>query len=148
MLHRSVHARITRNLTILLLAGLALTGCSQSGSRVRDSASSKTSFEEILRPQADEWLGKTRDARIKVKGFPDHCANVEGNEEVCEWLTPGQHHLIYTYDSHGLAKAWSYRGPFGTFGSLHHDSTERSREVQERPASSQKALLERVSRSM
>ena len=135
--------------TIILFSALALLGCKQAVPHTRDAVSPKIVFEANLRPLADEWLGKTRDARIKAKGFPDRCSKVEDNEVVCEWLAPGQHHLIYIYDSHGLARAWSYRGPFGSFGSEQKEPAGYARDEPGRQAgSSVKSYVEQVGRSL
>jgi hypothetical protein len=139
-----LQVKISMGTCLIVILGVSvLSGCTRT-SRLQNTVPPKVAFEASLRPLADEWLGKTRDARIKAKGFPDRCAKVEGNEEVCEWLTPGQHHLIYTYDGRGLARAWSYRGPYGSFGSQ-QENPDRSRVEQ---GSSKRSSMEQLSRSM
>jgi hypothetical protein len=87
-----------------------------------------------LEPQWNQWLGKTKDERIKIAGPPDKCATLSDGGEVCEWSSGGvsgggsysahtgygsssvsswQHRRIFTYDPNHIAIAWSYQGNLG-----------------------------------
>lgn len=82
----------------------------------------------------NQWLGKTKDERIKKIGPPDKCATLSDGGEVCEWSSGGvsgggsysahagygassvsswQHRRIFTYDTNHIAIAWSYQGSLG-----------------------------------
>ena len=40
--------------------------------------------------QWDQWLGSTKDARIKEMGIPTRCHSFKDGGEVCEWTVPTQ----------------------------------------------------------
>jgi hypothetical protein len=89
----------------------------------------------------NQWLGQSKDDRIRQAGPPVSCTTLKTGEEVCEWIVQGQrgsamncvpnyatggslchgggggsyeHHLIYTYNQNGIATFWSYRGSLGS----------------------------------
>jgi hypothetical protein len=67
--------------------------------------------------QYDEWLGSTKDARIKDMGIPTRCHTFAEGGEVCEWTLPtqdGRNETIgLTFDTKGRTCQWSYRGFYG-----------------------------------
>jgi hypothetical protein len=59
----------------------------------------------------NQWLGKYKDSRVIEVGAPDHCTRVQnGGGEICEWRTNGNS-LLYHYDTHGIARHWTYTDP-------------------------------------
>lgn len=83
----------------------------------------------------NQWLGKSKDERIKKAGPPDKCASLTDGGEVCEWRSGGvsgggsysahtgygsssvsswEHRRLFTYDRDHIARAWSYQGTFGS----------------------------------
>ena len=83
----------------------------------------------------DQWLGKSKDERIKKEGPPDKCASLTDGGEVCEWRSGGvsgggsysahtgygsssvsswEHRILFTYDCDHIARAWSYHGTLGS----------------------------------
>jgi hypothetical protein len=67
--------------------------------------------------QYDQWLGSTKDARIKEMGIPTRCHAFKDGGEVCEWTVPtqdGRSEMIgLTFGANGKACQWSYRGFYG-----------------------------------
>lgn len=67
--------------------------------------------------QYDEWLGSTKDARIREMGIPTRCHSFADGGEVCEWTVPtqdGRNETIgLTFDTKGKACQWAYRGFYG-----------------------------------
>jgi hypothetical protein len=67
--------------------------------------------------QYDEWLGSTKDARIREMGIPTKCHAFSDGGEVCEWTVPtqdGRNETIgLTFDMKGKACQWAYRGFYG-----------------------------------
>lgn len=83
----------------------------------------------------NQWLGKSKDERIKKVGPPDICSSLSDGGEVCEWRSGGvsgggsysahtgygsssmsswEHRRIFVYDRDHIARAWSYRGTLGS----------------------------------
>ncbi len=85
----------------------------------------------------NQWLGKSKDERIKKEGPPDICSPLTDGGEVCEWRESGvswggggyysgnfgqssvkgsswMHRRIFTYDRDHIARAWSYQGKYGS----------------------------------
>ena len=67
--------------------------------------------------QYDDWLGSTKDARIREMGIPTKCHSFAEGGEVCEWTMPtqdGRNETIgLTFDTRGKACQWDYRGFYG-----------------------------------
>lgn len=67
--------------------------------------------------QWDQWLGSTKDARIKEMGIPTRCHSFKDGGEVCEWTMPTQdgktETIGLTFDAKGHACQWAYRGFYG-----------------------------------
>ena len=67
--------------------------------------------------QYDEWLGSTKDTRIKEMGIPTRCHTFAEGGEVCEWTIPtqdGRNETVgLTFDTKGRACQWAYRGFYG-----------------------------------
>lgn len=65
----------------------------------------------------DQWLGTTKDARIKEMGIPTKCHSFTDGGEVCEWTFPTQdgktETIGFTFDARGRACKWAYRGFYG-----------------------------------
>ncbi|HJR77431.1 MAG TPA: hypothetical protein VJ805_10670 [Nitrospiraceae bacterium] len=67
--------------------------------------------------QYDQWLGTTKDARIKEMGIPAKCHTFSDGGEVCEWSVQtqdGRNETVgLTFDKQGKTCQWSYRGFYG-----------------------------------
>jgi hypothetical protein len=67
--------------------------------------------------QYDQWIGSTKDARIKEMGIPAKCHSFTDGGEVCEWTIPtqdGRNETIgLTFDTKGRTCQWAYRGFYG-----------------------------------
>ena|SRR2546427_3166326 len=119
----------------LLLLGILVTGCSYMlcASGISCGAYYKEQLD-AMEPQWNQWIGKTKDERIKAMGPPDKCETLTTGEEVCEWRSSGvsgggsysaqtgygsssvsswEHRRIFTYDRDHIARSWSYRGSWG-----------------------------------
>lgn len=101
-------------------------------------------LQEIRNAEMDasynQWIGKTKDERMKRIGPPEQCAKLSDGGEVCDWVLRGvsnesvkcppdfvhgghqcsggggttwEHHIIFTYDRAGIAQEWSYQGSEG-----------------------------------
>ncbi len=119
----------------LLPLGLLMTGCSHMLCAAGlDCSDYYLEQLDEMAPLWDQWLGKTKDERIKSEGPPDKCEVLVTGEEVCEWRSGGisgqgsysahsgygqssssswEHRRIFTYDKNHIARAWSYRGSLG-----------------------------------
>ncbi len=114
-------------LTLLLLMMLA-SGCSLT----REAYNQEKLDEWEVR--WNQWLGKSKDERIKNIGPPDLCSSLTDGGEVCEWRSGGvsgdgsysahtgygassvsswEHRRIFVYDRDHIARAWSYQGTLG-----------------------------------
>jgi hypothetical protein len=118
-----------------LLVGIVatLSGCSSLLCNYGDCGPYYDEKLDEARSEWDYWLGKSKDDRIKSVGPPTTCALLTTGEEVCEWRDGGMsgggsynpafggsssvssyvHSRIFTYDTNGIAVAWSYRGTWG-----------------------------------
>jgi hypothetical protein len=67
--------------------------------------------------QYDQWLGSTKDARIKEMGIPARCHTFSDGGEVCEWSVQTQdgrsETVGLTFDKQGKTCQWAYRGFYG-----------------------------------
>jgi hypothetical protein len=88
----------------VLIAFLLLGGC--AGQEIDGSSK-----------QYDQWLGSTKDARIREMGIPTRCHTYTEGGEVCEWTVPthdGRSDTIgLTFDTKGKTCQWTYRGFYG-----------------------------------
>jgi hypothetical protein len=106
-----------------------------------------------LELQWNQWLGKTKDERIKSVGPPDKCETLTTREEVCEWRSGGvsgggsysahtgsgsssisswEHRRIFTYDRDHIARSWSYHGSFGQRRSKGSNASPQANILEER----------------
>ena len=84
----------------------------------------------------DQWIGQTKEARMKAIGIPDRCLKLSSMEELCEWHQraaglvymdagrPLEDHVTFTYDRQNIATAWSYSGSLGDFNSANYRDSE------------------------
>lgn len=67
--------------------------------------------------QWDQWLGSSKDSRVREMGIPTRCHAFKDGAEVCEWTIPtqdGRNETIgLTFDPHGRTCQWAYRGFYG-----------------------------------
>jgi hypothetical protein len=116
---------------LFLLFSVSIAACSHS---LCESGLYCSAQEQLDRaePQWNQWLGKTKDERIKALGPPDKCETLTTGEEVCEWRSGGvtgggsysnehgsssvsswEHRRIFTYDRDHIARSLSYSGSLG-----------------------------------
>lgn len=134
----------------LLLLGVSMTGCSHS---LCEAGIFCTAYEQLDRAelQWNQWLGKTKDERIKAVGPPDRCETLTTGEEVCEWRSGGvsgggsysdgqgsssvsswEHRRIFTYDRDHITRSWSYSGSLGQRHSKDADRLLNANPLEER----------------
>lgn len=110
--------------------------------------------KKILAEGLNHWLGQPKSERIRVAGPPQGCVTLDTVGESCEWKSPWverssasatnqsratasetrYQYIAFTYDRRGIAKSWSYRGPYGQFTNSDYQLTKA-----QRPSSSQLA---------
>ena len=97
---------------------------------------SNEALREQSRPHLNQWLGKTKDERIRKVGIPTKCVTLTSGEEICEWAAHGisgdsgtggigyssyvrswEHRVWFTYTPAGIATTWRYRGAWGEMSS-------------------------------
>lgn len=109
---------------------LLVAGCATSG---RD-------FKQESANKFNQWLGKSKDERVKVLGPPERCTPLDQGGEVCQWVWRGMSGggsfvggyagssgsssmstweaiLNFTYDHNHVARFWSFRAPDHAFTS-------------------------------
>jgi hypothetical protein len=119
---------------LIVILFLLLSGCSYMMCAAGFCDAYDSERLNAMESKWNQWLGKTKDERIKDMGPPDKCAVLDSGEEVCEWRRGGvsgggsynpytgvgdssvsswEHRIIFTYDKDRIARAWSYRGSLG-----------------------------------
>ena len=67
--------------------------------------------------QYDQWIGSTKDARIREMGIPARCHTFSDGGEVCEWSVQtqdGRNETVgLTFNKQGKTCQWAYRGFYG-----------------------------------
>ena len=111
----------------------------------------KNDLAEVL----NHWLGQLKSERIRIVGPPAECVPLSSAEERCEWRSPwvtssdesasvpsstaspeGQR-ISFVYDRSGLARSWSYSGPYGQFTNSDYHLTKAQRVSPKEPSSQQ-----------
>lgn len=113
---------------------LSLSGCSYMMCSAGFCDAYYSEQLDEMESKWNQWLGKTKDERMKADGPPSKCLLLSDGGEVCEWVSGGvsgggsynpytgfgdssvsswEHRRIFTYDRDHIARAWSYRGSLG-----------------------------------